>query len=68
MQEFPAVLASSGLTAAVVAAIAWAGDWRRKHRRDPDAVGFMPWTTVFLLAFVIACVLLGLTVREWVAG
>lgn len=68
MHQFPAMLATSGLLAAALAVVAWLGDWRRMHRRDPDAVGFMPWTTVFLCALVVACVLLGLTARVWLGG
>lgn len=27
-------------------------DWRRTRRRNPDAVGFMPWTLVQILAIL----------------
>ena len=36
--------------ALTVALIAWWGERRRTRRADPDAVGFMPWGTVFVLA------------------
>ena len=68
MHQFPVLLASSGVAAAFVAAAAWAGDRRRMRRRNLDAVGFMPWTGVFLLAFFAAVVLLGLAGRAWIAG
>lgn len=66
--NFPAQLLTAGLVAAATAAVAWLGDWRRMRRRDPDAVGFMPWTPIFLCALVLACVLLGLAARTWFAG
>ena len=52
-------LASCGAIAAVVAVIAWYGDHRRKTRNDPDAVGFVDWTTLFFIALLAACLLLG---------
>lgn len=58
---------AGGLAAAMLALAAWLGDHRRARRKNPDAVGFMPWTTVFLLALLAACVLLGLAGREWLA-
>lgn len=37
----------AGAAAVLVAVIAWLADRRRARRRDADAVGFMPWTTLF---------------------
>jgi len=68
MVELPTPLLAAGLAAAATAAIAWCGDRRRAHRKDPDAVGFMPWTLVFFLALFLACALLGLAARAWLAG
>lgn len=53
-----------GASAALLAALAWWGDWRRRHRREADAVGWMPWTSVFFGAAFVAVVLLVLGVRE----
>lgn len=39
--------------ALAVAIIAWLGERRRMRRSDPDAVGFMPWGTVFVLALFV---------------
>jgi hypothetical protein len=33
------------------------------RRSDPDAVGFMPWTTIYFVALLVACVALGLSAR-----
>ena len=68
MPDSRTVLAIAGLVAALLAAIAWLGDRRRMGRADPDAVGFMPWTAVFFCSLLVACVLLGLAGREWLAG
>jgi len=65
---YPAQLLIAGLAAAATAGVAWLGDHRRAKRRDPDAVGFMPWTPIFLLALLLACLLLGLAARTWFGG
>ena len=67
MFDFETLL-TIGLGASVIAAIAWFGDRRRMRRRDPDAVGWMPWTGVFFWALIVACVTLGLAAAEWVRG
>ena len=60
--------AAMGAAAFCVAALAWLGDRRRMRRSVPDAVGFMPWTTVFFWATLVACVALGLALRFWIGG
>lgn len=42
------------VSAVVVFAVAEVGAWRRKHRRDVDHVGFMPWREVAIAALVVA--------------
>lgn len=42
--------AEFGGGAVLIAAAAWWGERRRMRRSDPDAVGFMPWGPVFVLA------------------
>lgn len=58
-------MGSIGGVAIVLAMIAWWADRRRLRRSDPDAVGFMPWTTIYFLAMMIGCVALGLAARDW---
>jgi len=52
-------LAIWGSVAAVLALVAWLGDHRRRKRKDLDAVGFVDWTTLFFIALLAACLLLG---------
>lgn len=61
-------LGTIGLVAALIALVATIADRRRLRRTDPDAVGFMPWTALFFVALMIACVALGLAARGWLAG
>lgn len=49
---------------AVASAAVWA-ERRRLRRKNLDAVGFMPWTAIYLTSFLAAIVLFGLTAREW---
>lgn len=62
--EFHAVTGAIALVLALVAV--WA-ERRRLRRKNLDAVGFMPWTVIYLIAFLAAVVLLGLAAREWFA-
>jgi cobalamin biosynthesis protein CobD/CbiB len=54
-----------GAAAALLAALAWLGDWHRQRRKDPDAVGWVPWVGLFFAALFVALVLLALGIREW---
>ena len=60
------LLAVWGGLLAMLAVLAWYGDYRRMRRRDLDAVGFMPWTKIFFLSLLGACTLLGLAARMWI--
>lgn len=61
-------LGTWGAIAATIALIAWAGDRRRRKRRDPDAVGFVDWTSVSFFALFVAVLLLGGAVRMWIVA
>ena len=39
---------------AVLAVVAEVADYRRRHRRDVDAVGFMPWRGIALVSVTVA--------------
>lgn len=57
-----------GLVALLLAGTAWLGDRRRMRRSNPDAVGFMPWTNLFVISLFAACVLLMLAANGWRGG
>ncbi|MFN4221323.1 MULTISPECIES: hypothetical protein [Novosphingobium] len=60
-------LAAGSLALALAILAGWA-DRRRLRRTNLDAVGFMPWTVIYLVSFLAACVLIGLAAREWFAA
>jgi hypothetical protein len=62
--EFHATAGVLALTLALTAV--WA-ERRRMRRTNLDAVGFMPWTAIYLIASLTAIVLFGLAAREWFA-
>jgi len=59
-------LASGALL--LVALVAMFGERRRLRRTSIDAVGWVPWTTVFFLSFFPGTILLALAVKGWLAG
>lgn len=64
MEDWPPTLIP-GLAALALAVLAWWGERRRKHRRDVDAVGWVPWRDVAFWASLAAVVCLGFALREW---
>lgn len=59
-------LVAGAVALAIALASAWA-ERRRLRRTNLDAVGFMPWTVIYLTTFLAAIVFLGLSAREWFA-
>jgi hypothetical protein len=49
---------SAGLSALVI--VAFLGDRRRRFRQDMDAVGWVDWPTVQMLALIALAVTIGL--------
>ena len=68
MDELILGMVVAGLAALALAGVAWLGDRRRMRRVELDAVGFMPWTSVFFWALLLAAILLGIAGRMWLAG
>ena len=62
-----ATLRAIGIAAALIAALAWWGERRRVRRSNLDAVGWVPWTPVFFVGLMVACVALGLAVKALIA-
>lgn len=52
----------------LVALVAFVGERRRSKRKQIDAVGCMPWTTLFVLAFFCGIILLAVAASGWVRG
>ena len=46
----------------------WLGDRRRMRRSNPDAVGWVPWTSVSFWAMATALVCLVLAAQAWMRG
>lgn len=61
-----AALAGGGLL--LLAVVAGFAERRRLRRSRIDAVGFMPWTAVFLLSFFPGISLLTIALTGWLAG
>ena len=68
MIDTTVLLFSCGCAALALMLAAWLADSRRMRRSDPDAVGFMPWTSVFFFSLLAAVLLLGLAARAWLAA
>ena len=52
----------------LVAAFAAFAERRRVKRKAIDAVGWVPWLTVFFLAFFPGVMLLVFAVKGWISG
>jgi hypothetical protein len=58
----------TGVGLLLIAAWATVAERRRVKRARIDAVGWVPWNAVFLLAFFGGVLFVGLGVRGWLAG
>jgi hypothetical protein len=58
----------AGAASLVAAAVALLGERRRLRRKHIDAVGWMPWTTVSVLATFAGFSLLAMAVTGWLKG
>ncbi|MFC4255650.1 hypothetical protein GRI97_17810 [Altererythrobacter xixiisoli] len=58
----------SGGLLLVIAAVATLADRRRTRRTRIEAVGWVPWTAVYLLAAFVGIILLTLALKGWIAG
>ena len=54
-----------GLALLLVALAAVLAERRRTRRARIDAVGFMPWTTIFFVTFFCGVLLVSLAVKGW---
>ena len=57
-----------GLAALALALAGWRGERRRKTRRDPDAVSWVPWRDISFWSSFAAMLLLGMALKAWVTG
>ena len=57
-----------GVALLLLAAAAFVGERRRVRRRHIDAVGWMPWTTVSVLATFAGLSLLAVAASGWLKG
>jgi hypothetical protein len=57
-----------GLAALGLALAGWRGERRRKARRDPDAVSWIPWLGLTFWSSFAAMLLLGMALKAWLAG
>jgi hypothetical protein len=62
------IAALAGAVLLLVALWSVVAERRRLRRKRIDAVGFVPWTTVFFVAFFPGVTLLALGVMGWLAG
>ena len=57
-----------GAALLIVAAVALLGERRRLRRKHIDAVGWMPWSTVSVLATFVGLSLLAMAAMGWLRG
>ena len=62
------LVALAGAATLTVAGIALLGERRRLRRKHIDAVGWMPWTTLSVLATFVGFSLLAVSAMGWLRG
>lgn len=68
MMSEAATWGAIGGGAVALALAASLAERRRMRRSDLDAVGWVPWTAIFIAAVLVASVALGLAARAWFVG
>ena len=58
----------AGACLLVLSALAAMGDRRRARRKNPDAVGIMPWRDIGALSLFAGLILCGFGVVGWIRG
>lgn len=51
-----------------IAALSLVQERRRARRTNPDAVGYLPWTTIFVATSLPGMIALFLAVQGWLSG
>lgn len=51
-----------------IAVLALVQERRRTKRKNPDAVGYLPWTTIFVATSLPGLIALFLAVQGWLSG
>ncbi len=62
------LVALGGVALLLIALASFLGERRRMRRQHIDAVGWMPWTTVSVLASFGGLSLLAVAAKGWLAG
>ena len=62
------LVALAGGALLFLALVALVAERRRLRRKRIDAVGFVPWTTLFVICAFVGISLLALAIKGWLAG